>query len=333
MELIKDLGEHELLRRLKKYCHPRLVGDDGAILDVSEGKQLVVTSDMLVENVHFSDRTTPPYMVGWRSVAANLSDLAAMGAYPLGITVALSLSPQTPWSWVESLYEGMKDCLDQFDTTIIGGDLTGGTVSAITKWRCAIAITALGEVNPPQKILRNTAKTGDIIVITGNHGLSRAGLEILLSEDKYQSIDEQSRQKLILAHQQPQPRLDLLPLLHECHPITGMDSSDGLADAIIQICQQSNRGARIYLDQIFIAPEILKITDAKTALKWTLFGGEDFELVLCLSPEKAQQLINNGITQIKRIGEITEEKKVILINNNNPDSEVLLDVNEIFNHF
>ncbi|MBE9221259.1 thiamine-phosphate kinase [Cyanobacterium stanieri LEGE 03274] len=333
MELIKDLGEHELLRRLRKYCHPNLVGDDGAVFKVSEGMELVVSSDMLVENVHFSDRTTPPYMVGWRSVAANLSDLAAMGAYPLGITVALSLSPQTPWDWLESLYQGMKDCLDRFDTFIIGGDLTGGKVSAITEWRCAIAITALGEVKANQKILRNTAQTGDVIVTTGNHGLSRAGLEILLYPEKYQDLQENIKQKLILAHQKPQPRLDVIPRLHPYAPITGMDSSDGLADAIIQICQQSNKGARIYLDKIAPCAEILHITDDATALKWTLFGGEDFELVLCLSPEKAEKLIKGDRPLIKRIGEITEEKPIILIDNSNPDSEVLLDSNEIFNHF
>ncbi|AFZ48478.1 thiamine-phosphate kinase [Cyanobacterium stanieri PCC 7202] len=326
MELIKDLGEHELLRRLKAYCHPHLVGDDGAVLQVSEGMELVVSSDMLVENVHFSDRTTPPYMVGWRSVAANLSDLAAMGAYPLGITVALSLSPQTPWHWVESLYQGMNDCLKSFHTSIVGGDLTRGEVSAI-------AITALGEVKPEQKILRSTAQIGDSIVITGNHGLSRAGLEILLSPQKYQHIDQKTQQKLILAHQQPQPRLDLLPLLNPYHPITGMDSSDGLADAIIQICQQSNRGAKIYQDKIPIAPEILQIADLNTALKWTLFGGEDFELVLCLPPKKAQQLINHHHSKTKIIGEITEEKKVVLIDNNQPCSEHLLTQSEIFSHF
>lgn len=323
MELIKDLGEHELLRRLKAYCHPNLVGDDGAVLQVSEGMELVVSSDMLVENVHFSDRTTPPYMVGWRSVTANLSDLAAMGAHPLGITVALSLSPQTPWHWVESLYQGMNDCLKSFHTSIVGGDLTRGEVSAI-------AITALGEVKPEQKILRSTAQIGDLIVITGNHGLSRAGLEILLYPEKYQHIHQQ---KLILAHQKPQPRLDLLPLLTSYHPITGMDSSDGLADAIIQICQQSHRGAKIYQDKIPIAPEILQITDPKTALKWTLFGGEDFELVLCLPPKKAQQLISDDNSKTKIIGEITEEKKVILIDNNQPCSEHLLTQREIFSHF
>ena len=140
----------------------------------------------------------------------------------------------------------------------------------------------------------------------GYHG---GGLEILLSPEKYQNLDEQSKEKLILAHQKPQPRLDLLPQLHNSGSITGMDSSDGLADAIIQICQQSNKGARIYLDKIPVAPEVLKITDSKTALKWTLFGGEDFELVLCLSPKNAQHLVNEAHGKIKIIGEITDEKK------------------------
>jgi len=329
MELVKDLGEHELLRRLNRYCASDFVGDDGALVDVDEGKQLVVTTDMLIDEVHFCDRTTPPFMVGWRSVTANLSDLAAMGATPLGITVALSIPPQTPVCWLELLYKGMKACLDEFDSYIIGGDLTRGK-------NIAISITALGQVNPQQKILRNLAKPNDVVLITGNHGLSSAGLEILLNPDKYQAIDPQIKQKLILAHQQPQPRLDVIDILHQNkinHPIAGMDSSDGLGDAIIQICQQSQVGATIDRQLIPVSPTITAITDKNTAWHWILYGGEDFELILCVKPELAELLTQKYPSQFIAIGTITQNPEITLIDSQNFYPKVLLTQTEIFNHF
>jgi thiamine-monophosphate kinase len=138
--LISDLGEQGLLKLIQPYCLPNTIGDDGAILHPPAGFKLVVTTDVLVDGVHFSDRTTTPFDVGWRSVAANLSDLAAMGAVPLGITVGLSLPPNLPVVWLEQLYGGMQACLERYGTGIVGGDLTRSSVTTV-------AITALGSVN------------------------------------------------------------------------------------------------------------------------------------------------------------------------------------------
>ncbi|NEQ55823.1 MAG: thiamine-phosphate kinase, partial [Leptolyngbya sp. SIO3F4] len=135
---IAELGEHEVLRRLHEFC-AAVVGDDGAVQSLPAGEQLVVTTDILVDDVHFCDRTLPPQALGWRAAAVNLSDLAAMGAAPLGLTIGLTLPSNTSWSWLSNLYQGITDCLNQHGGAIIGGDLCRG------KHR-SLAITALGSV-------------------------------------------------------------------------------------------------------------------------------------------------------------------------------------------
>ena len=172
-QLVKDIGEQGLLKKLQSFCPGEIIGDDGAVLPTHPDKDLVVTTDVLVDGVHFSDRTTTAFDVGWRAAAANLSDLAAMGAEPLGITVGLSLPGDVLVSWVEDLYQGLTACLQQYDTPIVGGDICRSQV-------ITVAITAFGQVLPHQVIRRSNAQVGDAIVITGLHGLSRAGLELLL---------------------------------------------------------------------------------------------------------------------------------------------------------
>lgn len=329
MLTIKDLGEHQLLAKLSKFCAENIVGDDAALLDFPANKKLVVTTDILVENVHFSDRTTPPLAIGWRAVSANLSDLAAMGATPKGITVGLSLRGETTVEWIETVYQGMKQCLDQFDTAIVGGDITKSNVNTIS-------ITALGEVSPQQTILRHVAQVGDFILITGKHGLSKAGLELLLNPEKYSNISSGIQTPLIKAHQYPQPRFDVIQQLQKlnwCHPIAGMDSSDGLADAIMQICQLSQVGAEIYLDKIPIDNNIISITNATNALEWCLYGGEDFELILCLPSSLAEELRKNLNSNAVIIGKIIESQSLKLIKSESSDSQILLSKAKTYQHF
>lgn len=329
MLLVKDLGEQGLLKLLHQFCPSEIVGDDAAVISTSPNKKLVVTTDVLVENVHFGDRTTPPYAVGWRAATANLSDIAAMGANPLGITVGLSLRGDLEVNWVEELYKGMKDCLDQYNTPILGGDLCRSSV-------VTVAITALGQVDATQVIYRNKAKIGDVILVTGLHGLSKAGLELLLHPELGENLDEKSRKNLILAHQQPNPRLDVIKIIQEINPkisIAGMDSSDGLGDAIIQLCHCSLVGAEIEQNAIILSSDILKLVSPEKALEWALFGGEDFELVLCLSLDSAQKLMKKLNSKAKIIGRITEEKKVTLISRNMVNSKVLLSQKQTFQHF
>jgi thiamine-monophosphate kinase len=173
LQTVSDIGELHLLDRLFQFCPTNVVGDDAAVVDVPTGQRLVVTTDVLVDGVHFNDVTTSPEDVGWRAIAANLSDLAAMGAMPTGITVGLSLPGSTSLEWIEGVYRGMATCLKQWGGAIIGGDLCRSeTVS--------LAITALGSVKPEQVLYRHTAEPGQVILTTGYHGLSRAGLELLL---------------------------------------------------------------------------------------------------------------------------------------------------------
>jgi thiamine-monophosphate kinase len=338
--LISDRGEQELLKLIQPYCLPNTIGDDGAILHPPLGYELVVTTDVLVDGVHFSDRTTTPFDVGWRAVAANLSDLAAMGAVPLGITVGLSLPPELPVVWLEQLYTGMQACLARYGTGIVGGDLTRSSI-------ITVAITALGAVKAERIIARSTAQVGDSIVVTGYHGDSHAGLQLLLDPELGRDLrmfndadDLQAhRQRLINAHQRPQPRLDILPILDELRagtseifPISGMDSSDGLADAIDQICRSSQVGAILTRSSLPISPSLSKLFPA-TAVSSALYGGEDFELVLCLPAQIAVDLVDRIGRNAAIIGAITRSSDIILVDDSGDYPTIEIDRQSGFQHF
>ena len=328
-QLVRDIGEQGLLKKLQSFCPREVIGDDGAVIPTYPDKDLVVTTDVLVDGVHFSDRTTTAFDVGWRSAAANLSDLAAMGAEPLGITVGLSLPGDVLVSWVEDLYRGLNACLQQYHTPIVGGDICRSTV-------ITVSITAFGQVVQSQVIRRSNAQVGDAIIMTGCHGFSRAGLELLLNPELGCQLSEHERELLIKAHQQPQPRLDVLPYLRELNlskPIAGMDSSDGLADAIAQICRCSGVGAAIERDYLTGVSLLSKLVPAEQMWSWILYGGEDFELILCLDSEAALSLLAqlNGNAVI--IGEIIAEPKIILQDRLKVYPPQILSLSKGFQHF
>lgn len=326
---VQDLGEQGLLSRLQKFCPPEIVGDDGALVSVEAGKSLVVTTDILVDNVHFSDRTTPAKAVGWRAAAANLSDLAAMGATPVGITVGLSLRPDTTLSWLEALYQGINSCLQPYQTSIVGGDICRSSINSI-------AITAFGQVAPQQVLRRSTARPGDAIVVTGFHGDSRAGLELLLNPPIDEQLSVNAQELLIAAHRYPRPRLDVLPYLWQLNSpqaITAMDSSDGLADAVVQICQLSGVGAKIERSAIPLSLPLQGFVSPEKALEWALYGGEDFELVLCLREQLARYLVGDLGVGAAIIGKITAELNVKVVDSQDFNYELSLTQAEAFQHF
>jgi thiamine-monophosphate kinase len=324
------------------------VGDDAAVVPSPDlGQSLVVTTDVLVDGVHFSDRTTSPQDVGWRAAAANLSDLAAMGATPLGITVGLSITGDTSVSWVEGVYQGLVQCLQEYNTEIVGGDVVRSPL-------ISLAITAFGQVSPSRIIRRSAAQVGDAIVVTGVHGASRAGLELLFKPELGQNLSEDERSHLIQAHQRPKPRLDVLPILwkildsQSLPPLTppyqgeeakskiqvaGMDSSDGLADAVVQICRCSGVGANIERASIPLPPALSQLVSLEQALEWVLYGGEDFELVLCLPPEAAEALVKQLGVGAGVIGEITTGKEVWLRDSTGSYADERLTLTRGFQHF
>lgn len=301
---LKDLGEAGLLNLLHQFCPVEIIGDDAAPFTPPAGRELVITTDVLVEGVHFSSSPLSPLPyptmsavdVGWRAVAANYSDLAAMGAQPLGITVGLGLPPELPVEWVQQMYAGMAELLRIYGGVIWGGDVVRSTV-------IVISITAVGCINSCI-IKRSVAEPGDWIVVTGDHGLSRAGLAALTGEV------EPKIPEFITAHRRPRPRLDVLPVLQNLgvSRVAGMDSSDGLADAVAQICRASGVGAKLKPD-ITIHP-LLRATFPQRAWEWFWYGGEDFELVLTLPPEIAQQLVQQLGHPTQIIGEITAGDQV-----------------------
>ncbi|MBE9001445.1 thiamine-phosphate kinase [Nostoc sp. LEGE 12447] len=329
---VKDIGEQGLLERLQRFCPPEIIGDDAAVLETAPGKSLVVTTDVLVDGVHFSNLTTSPEDAGWRAAAANLSDLAAMGASPLGITVGLGLPGELRVSWVERLYQGMTECLQKYNTPIVGGDVVRSPVTTL-------AITAFGQVNPNQIIRRSAAVVGDAIVVTGVHGASQAGLELLLHPQSGQNLKDVERTALIRAHQRPQPRLDVLPILWKILaspspiPIAGMDSSDGLADAIIQICRASGVGAILERRQISMPAAFDHWLTEEQALAYALYGGEDFELVLCLPQESALALVRNLGQGAAIVGKITPGSTVLLHDEQKKFPDQVLSLSQGFQHF
>ncbi|MBE9094687.1 thiamine-phosphate kinase [Tychonema sp. LEGE 07203] len=329
---VKDIGEQGLLRILQKFCPAEIVGDDCAVMATNPNQSLAITTDMLVDGVHFSDRTTGAYGAGWRAAAANLSDLAAMGARPLAVTVALAVAADTAVVWVEEFYRGMTACLQAYHTPIAGGDVVRSPV-------VTVAITAFGQVEFDRTISRSKARSNWAIVATGVHGASRAGLELLLNPEFGQNLTEVDRASLILAHQRPQPRLDVLPVVWEIldaageFSIAGMDSSDGLADAIIQVCQASGVGAKVDRTKLPIPPIFSKIVSAEKAVDWALYGGEDFELVLFLPIDRAKLLVEKIGNAAAIVGIATESTDIWLTDSSGiyPDSRLKLDRG--FQHF
>lgn len=325
-QTIAELGEQGLLALLQSFCPPEVVGDDGALLMPEPGQALVVTTDVLVEGVHFSDRTTPPPSVGWRAAAANLSDLAAMGATPLGLTVGLSLPPHCAIHWVQQVYQGLGDCLSRYRCPLVGGDVSRSPLRSL-------AITAFGQVAPGCEIQRRTAQPGDAIVVSGCHGGSRAGLELLLNPPgSALSADELS---LVNQHRYPQPRLDCLPRLNPLSRsgrISGMDSSDGLADAVLQICRASSVGAVLWAEQIPMPPAIANRWGREQALDWALYGGEDFELVLSL-PEEEAIAFCRSVPGAGIVGTMRADSERVELVEGEGRSPRILSLNPGFQHF
>jgi thiamine-monophosphate kinase len=335
---VHEIGEQGLLKRLQSFCPVDVIGDDAALLAVAEGHSLVVTTDTLVDGVHFSDRTTSPADAGWRAAAANLSDLAAMGAEPLGITIGLGLPGEVEVAWVEQFYQGITTCLQPFNTPILGGDICRSPV-------ITVSITALGQVVPTAAIRRSTAQPGDTIIVTGAHGASRAGLELLLRPEQGQGLSAAERAALIQAHQRPKPRLDVVATLRKLlveqvgqsdnealERIAGMDSSDGLADAVLQLCRASQVGAQLERNLIPFPPCLTAWLSEAQAIDWALYGGEDFELVLCLPRPVAQKLVEQLDTSAI-VGTITAQSVVVLKDSSGRCPDEILSLDRGFQHF
>tara|TARA_Y100001968_G_scaffold158414_1_gene144831 strand:+ start:1109 stop:2134 length:1026 start_codon:yes stop_codon:yes gene_type:complete len=325
-ETLRDIGEKELLNRLKKFMEVGQIDDDTAYLKSSK-QNLLINTDVLVENIHFSELTTSPEDIGWKAITANISDLISSGANEiLSITVGLVATPDTKWIWVEGVYTGMTKALKKFGGKLVGGDCSKGKEKLLS-------ITAIG-TEGKLRLHRGNAKTNDLLVTTGPHGLSRLGLALLRSElINMEIIIPTSLKSLAIAkHQRPEPPIAALRALENCKPIdlpwraAGIDSSDGLIEAIQSICETSKCKAILNRSNLPISnqwPENNKLDE------FCLYGGEDYELIVSLPEEWAKAWIKS-MPSLKIIGYIQEGLPKIFWDN----GEEINEINNLnFKHF
>ncbi len=312
---LSALGEFTLIKHLTQYFLPknegtiRDAGDDAAVMQPMEGKQLVMTTDMLVEGVHFDLMYTPLKHLGYKSVVVNLSDICAMNATPTQFTVGLAVSSKYSVEALEELYSGILAACDAYGVDMVGGDTT--TIPT----GCVISITAIGYANKEDIALRSTVKEGDLLVVSGDLGGAYMGLQVLEREKEVFKSAPTAQPSLenydyILARQlKPEARLDIVQLLAqlEVKPTAMIDISDGLSSEILHLAEESECTFAIYEDKLPIAPETRDAAKEHNIDPTTcaLNGGEDYELLFTVSQNDFEKIKGNPNLSI--IGHATEK--------------------------
>jgi thiamine-monophosphate kinase len=310
---ISSLGEFGLIDRLTQNNETQQagtilsVGDDAAVID-NFGKQTVITTDMLLEGVHFDLMYTPLKHLGYKSVAVNLSDIYAMNATPSHITMSLAISNRFSVEALEEFYEGVYAACDKFHVDLIGGDTTSSLKGLV------ISVTAIGEVTPDKFVTRKDAQKGDLICVSGDLGGAYLGLQLLEREKRIFAEhpgvqpDLGDRTYIIGKILKPEPRADIVEWLKENDivPTAMIDVSDGLSSEVLHLCKQSGLGAIIYEDKIPIHQESkemafeFQIDPTACALS----GGEDYELLFTIRQEDYEKITKSE--EISVVGYTTD---------------------------
>ncbi len=310
---IASLGEFGLIEHLTKNIEHQNastvlgVGDDAAVID-HFGKQTVVTTDLLIEGVHFDLTYTPLRHLGYKSVIVNLSDVYAMNAIPTQITLSLGISNRFSVEALDEFYEGVYAACAKYDVDLIGGDTTSSHKGFI------ISVTAIGEVAPDKFVKRSTAQKGDLLCVSGYLGSAYAGLLFLEREKKIfiespgVQPDLEGEAFVIGKLLKPEARKDIVEFFetNQIIPTAMIDVSDGLSSEVLHICKQSNLGCVLYEEKIPVHEEmkkaIFKFELDPTAC--ALSGGEDYELLFTIPQSEYDKLVLNE--QISVIGYMTE---------------------------
>ncbi len=320
---ITSLGEFGLIDHLTRNNETTQagtivsVGDDAAVID-SFGKQIVITTDMLIEGVHFDLMYTPLKHLGYKAVVVNLSDIYAMMATPTQITISLGLSNRLSVEALEEFYEGVYAACEHYNIDLIGGDTCSSNKGFI------ISVTAIGEVTPDKFVTRNGAKTNDLICVSGDLGGAYAGLQLLEREKRIflenpaVQPDLQNKAYITGRFLKPEARIDIVNWLQQnnIQPTSMIDISDGLSSEILHICKQSETGCVLYEDKIPIHAETKEMALEFNIAPVTcaLSGGEDYELLFTVKQEDYEKLIKN--TKITVIGYMTEKSEgAVLVTN------------------
>jgi thiamine-monophosphate kinase len=317
---IAELGEFGLIDHLTKNIELQNVssvlgvGDDGAVID-HFGKQTVVSTDLLMEGIHFDLMYTPLKHLGYKAVVVNLSDIYAMNAMPTQIVVSIALSNRFSLEAVDELYDGIYTACEKYGVDLVGGDTTS------SKSGLVISITAIGEVTSDEYVKRSTAGEGDLICVSGDLGAAYLGLLLFEREKKIfmespgVQPDLENRNYILGRLIRPEARKDIIEFFKEkvIKPSSMMDISDGLSSEVLHICKQSEVGAVIYEDKIPVHDDArdfaykLEIDPTACALS----GGEDYELLFTVAQADYDKI--KDVEGISIIGYITPEEKGVNI--------------------
>jgi thiamine-monophosphate kinase len=315
---IKDLGENRVVARFRALASGSLSpdvivgpGDDAAVLSADGDRLLLLACDMMVEGVHFRREWARPWQIGWKAMAQNISDIAAMGGAPFAAVASIAAPGDLAEETAAGIAEGLVAAASDYRVSLVGGDLVGSTGPVVID----VAIT--GWVARDRLLLRRGAAPGDAVLVTGALGAAGAGLAALergLSDAGSSLLAEALR-----AQHEPHPRLKEAQAIAATALATAMmDLSDGLADDLPRLCAESDVGARLRASAIPIARSCSFVADSLglSGLRLSLSGGEDYELLVTCRPEAASRLaaaVAEAGSQLTVIGEITGEKAVALV--------------------
>ena len=313
---LAELGEFGLINHITKYFKVensstiKGVGDDAAVLDASK-KQTLVTTDLLIEGVHFDLSYMPLKHLGYKAVMVNLSDVYAMNGTAEQITVSIAVSNRFPLEAIEELYAGIQLACDTYKVDLIGGDTTSSTKGIL------ISVTAIGKANKEDVVYRNTAKETDLIVVSGDLGAAYLGLQVLEREKQVFKVDPNNQPDLdnytylIERQLKPEARKDISGLLKELEvqPTAMIDISDGLSSELFHICTQSKVGCKIYEDKLPLDPQVISACEEfeLDSTMVALSGGEDYELLFTVPISDFDKVKANPNFSI--IGHITAENQ------------------------
>lgn len=311
---IDQLGEFALIKKmtdtivLQQESTKKGVGDDAAVLQHSG--ETVISTDLLVEGVHFDLSYVPLKHLGYKAVVVNLSDLYAMNAQPTQITVSIALSNRFPVEAVEELYAGIHLACKKYTVDLVGGDTTSSTTGLL------ISVTAIGEVQKEKITYRSGAKENDLIVVSGDLGGAYMGLQVLEREKAVFKVNPQSQPDLsqytysVGRQLKPEARKDIIDLLDtlDIQPTAMIDISDGLSSELLHLANQSEKGLQIYEDKIPIDPEVLSIAEEFKLNPSTiaLNGGEDYELLFTIKQADFEKIKSHPLLTV--IGHMTTAK-------------------------
>ena len=313
---LSELGEFGLISHLTKHFSVqhtstiKAIGDDAAVLDVSD-KQTLITTDLLIEGVHFDLSYMPLKHLGYKALMVNLSDVYAMNGTAEQITVSIAVSNRFPLEALEELYAGIQLACKTYNVDLIGGDTTSSTKGML------ISITAIGKANKEDIVYRNGAKETDLIVVSGDLGAAYLGLQVLEREKQVFQVDPKNQPDLdnytylIERQLKPEARKDVSGLLKELEvkPTSMIDISDGLSSEIMHICSESKVGCKIYEDKLPLDPQVISTCEEfdLDSTMIALSGGEDYELLFTVPISDFEKIKANPNFSI--IGHITEENQ------------------------